>query len=211
VRYPKDETPPAWPSFLHGRYQWDGPPGTDLDRDRRALHEGIQEHGAGLWLVWCPLRRKAVVIEAYRPWELPGYYRKPKRVKIPKDPGNGSDPITIQPDDHGNIWVTQMLNPLQYEDAKDGLLIALEEIRVLEGPITRDDLVEIRAGNRAARRHFAYYVAPDSHRSAEYHAKVVAEEKRRRDQQMLELAMEMAEVAEAASKRFPQVPVAVNI
>lgn len=204
MKYPTHEHAPAWASYLHGFYHWEG--WYSLEDDRRRLYEGTGSDS--LYVVWHPGRQKPVVIEAYPASELPTYYREPRRVPLPPDTGMGVDPVKVQPDAHGRVWKAKKLNPLQHEDAKDGRLIALQELKTLDGPLTTADLVEIREGDKAARRRFAYYNAPPGARLAEYEATVVAAEKERLFKADMELAEEMAEIAITASGEYPAVAVA---
>lgn len=203
MRYPTHEHAPAWPGYIHGYYWWEG--WYDLEDDRRRLHEGIASDS--LYLVWHPGRQRPVVIEAYPANELPTFYRHPSVVQLPPDGGLGVDPVKVQPDAHGRVFKSKKLNPLQHEDAKDGRLIALQEVLDLERPLREDDLVAIRAGDKAARRKFAYYNAPPTAKMAEYRAKVTDEEKRQWLDEALDLADEMAEIALCASGKYPSVAV----
>jgi len=104
----------------HERYEW-LPEG---DPDVRSLRDGVQEGGPGLYLVWCPIRWRKVLIEAYEPWELrlPDY-RKPQREFVGF--GHPGGPV---------VTMSEALDPYRYTDFRLGRLVAIGERAVLEGP-----------------------------------------------------------------------------
>lgn len=99
------------------RYQW---PEKD-DEDERRLREGMTGGGDGLYIVWCPVRERKCLIEAYYPRDIRHEeYRKP--VVVPIGPVGAPELVTM----------SDQLNPYQYADFQAGNLICIYETAVLE-------------------------------------------------------------------------------
>lgn len=104
-------------------------PGTDpvryetlpeTDPDSVLLRSEMQEGAPGLYVMWCPVRRLRVLVEAYEPWELPEQYREPVEAWLPTDAGGE------------RLVLTKQLNPWQAEDVRLGRLTAIAEVGVLD-------------------------------------------------------------------------------
>lgn len=195
MRYPIDERPPAWPAFLHGRYEWLDSGDPDIAR----LHDEIAEGGKGLYVLWCPVRRKRVIVEAWESWTFPPVYRKPVVKDIVGE----------------KVVLSKRLNPVQFTDIREGRLVAIAEIAVLDRALDADPrpLMDIKRGDRAANARYKYDkgASPVAHRKAELEHKVMDARRAEETRRSAELSRELAAMMVSTSGEFPQVPVAANL